>query len=342
MEPSHGVAITGIGLEIPGVGAIEELVHSENVKCCPDLFAPEKTLGKKGLRYKDRATKLALCAVWNALVDSGLPTDAGMMICGEEFGVVVSSNLGNLETVCKSIDVIRTEGTSGLSSMDLPNASSNVIAASIAIRFQMQALNLMLCNGTTSGVDAVYLGANSIRTRRADKVVVVGVETPSACGRKLVCESSLKPDSTEQELRLFDGAAAIILESDQSVRGRGAKVHGMVNEFLYTNGNYNRPSFVEAISTEHGWDPDIWFVPCSMDATIPPGEKSSWNDPGCGCTMILNIGGELGDPYGALGILQTISACYWLGKYEMGNALVSNGKIPGDGLSTLRVSRPAK
>jgi monoamine oxidase len=38
--------------------------------------------------------------------------------------------------------------------MDLPNASSNVVASSVAIRFGLRGPNLMLCNGATSGLDA--------------------------------------------------------------------------------------------------------------------------------------------------------------------------------------------
>ena len=89
------VVVTGVGLAVPGVGSALELIEPNT----PEPTGPEQpdiegTLGKRGLRYKDRATQLALCATALALRDAGLPTPYP-----DDFGVVASSTLGNLETV---------------------------------------------------------------------------------------------------------------------------------------------------------------------------------------------------------------------------------------------------
>ncbi|MCI4066466.1 hypothetical protein MRQ36_29485 [Micromonospora sp. R77] len=106
-------------------------------------------LGRKGLLYKEPATRLALCAVHRAL---GLPDGArpGTAL-DPDTAVVASSNLGNIGTV---VDVARTvarEGGRGVSLMAAPNASSNVVAGTVALWFRFGGPNLMLCNGETSG-----------------------------------------------------------------------------------------------------------------------------------------------------------------------------------------------
>lgn len=60
--------------------------------------------------------------------------------------------------------------------MAAPNASSNVIASSIAMWFRLAGPNLMVCSGETAGLDALALGALLLRARRADRVLVVGAE----------------------------------------------------------------------------------------------------------------------------------------------------------------------
>src|SRR5262245_27161412 len=88
------VIITGLGLEIPGIQDTANLLDALKAPVEASEFIPADKLGRQGLRYKDRATKLALCAAQTALTNAGLPTSAATQITPETFGVVVSSNLG--------------------------------------------------------------------------------------------------------------------------------------------------------------------------------------------------------------------------------------------------------
>ena len=85
------IAITGSGLEIPGWGDRPVLEVLEGPVTYGE-FEPKNVLGKKGLRYKDRATLMALCAVHKALANRGLlEVEKDQR---ESIGVIVSSNLG--------------------------------------------------------------------------------------------------------------------------------------------------------------------------------------------------------------------------------------------------------
>lgn len=133
-----------------------------------------EVLGRKGLLFKEPATRLALCAVHRAL---GLPpgrpapteVDPGT-------AVVVAGNLGNVATVAKLARTVRAEGGRAVSPLAAPNASSNVVASTVALWFGFGGPNLMVCSGATAGLDAVRVGARLLRAGRAERVLVVGAE----------------------------------------------------------------------------------------------------------------------------------------------------------------------
>src|SRR5262245_17930065 len=124
MNSRRSVVVTGLGLEFPGLPATEALLGMRDTPLQPVAFNPADKLGRKGLRYKDRATQLAMCAAQAALEDAGLSVSAKEQCSPETFGVVVSSNLGNLDTVCRVVDTIHAGSVKDTSPLDLPNASS--------------------------------------------------------------------------------------------------------------------------------------------------------------------------------------------------------------------------
>ncbi|GIL31892.1 beta-ketoacyl synthase N-terminal-like domain-containing protein [Actinocatenispora comari] len=215
-----GMAITGVGLAVPGVDDPADLRTGGWQPTAPAVD-PAARLGRRGLRYKDRATQLALCAARDALADALVLTEDGPTVDPESVAVVVSSNLGNLDTVCRVADTIGAEGVSGTSPMDLPNASSNVIASSVAIRFGLRGPNLTVCNGAPSGLDAVRWATRLIAAGRAELAVVVGVETDNEVVRRL-----LGPGPH------FDGAAAVVVEAAGPAAARGIAARAELGRYV--------------------------------------------------------------------------------------------------------------
>jgi 3-oxoacyl-[acyl-carrier-protein] synthase II len=131
-------------------------------------------LGRKGLLAKEPATRLALCAVHRALgLAPGARPDTTL---DTETAVVASSNLGNMATVAEVAQTVRAQGGRAVSPMSAPNASSNVLAGSVALWFRFGGPNLMLCSGADSGFAAIRLGLLLLRSGRTRRVVVVGAE----------------------------------------------------------------------------------------------------------------------------------------------------------------------
>jgi 3-oxoacyl-[acyl-carrier-protein] synthase II len=172
---SARAGITGFAVHAPGMSTEDELARGLLAEAaCPPEQA-HTLLGRKGLLGKDSATRLALCAVHRALgLPPGKPT--APVPGAASTAVVVSSNLGNASTVCDAAVKVSAGERRDISPLEIPNASSNVIASSIAIRFGCTGPNLTVCGGRTSGIDALGLAVRLLAAGRADRAVVVGVE----------------------------------------------------------------------------------------------------------------------------------------------------------------------
>lgn len=197
-------SITAWSLHLPGVDL--EPVLAERGVAVPDgqlAVPPERAaevLGRRGMLYKEPATRLALCAVHRALrvplgKRPGFEPDPST-------AVVVASNLGNVEAVARVTSTVRDEGGSAVSVLDAPNASSNIVASTIALWFGFGAANLMICSGDGAGFDGLELAVLLLRARRAERVVLVGVEPEDPVAAGLYAGSG----------RLRAGAACLVLE----------------------------------------------------------------------------------------------------------------------------------
>jgi 3-oxoacyl-[acyl-carrier-protein] synthase II len=283
---SAAVVATGAGALLTGDGGLAELATGRTGS--GDPADPAVHLPGRGLRYKDRATRLGLAAARVALADAGLlGADDGLTVPPADVAVAVSSNLGNADTVCRVVETIAADGTRGTSPMDLPNASSNVIASSIAIRFGLTGPNLMLCNGETSGLDALYWARSLLSAGRCRYVVAVGVEPDNPVVRRLTGRS-----------RILDGAAAVVLELAGTARDRGARPRlGL--------GAYRRAADLEACITGLAGTsapPARWYTPdgeAAVPAEVLPGVPR------------VDLAATWGAASGALGVLHCAAAIGW-------------------------------
>jgi 3-oxoacyl-[acyl-carrier-protein] synthase II len=306
--------ITGRGFAMAGVNSPPNLMVA-STRALP-AADPARRLGKKGLRYKDRATQLAYSAAADVLRESGLLDENGLTVASETIGVIASSNLGNADTVCRVVDTLREETVTGTSPMDLPNASSNVIATSVAIRFGLRGPNLMVCNGDNSGVDAVFLATTMIAAGRVERVLVLGVEPDSEPARKLLGAG-----------RVLDGAVALLVESDAAATERGARPLGTVA------GHARAADLAACLAKLGELDPNppaLWQVPAGGRAVVGPELLEG--------VPRFDLTHTWGASSGALGVLQCAAAVEWFGGGGTGPVYVTSGTGATEGVAGLVLS----
>ncbi|MBL3669479.1 3-oxoacyl-ACP synthase [Streptomyces sp. M2CJ-2] len=310
------VFVSGAGVVLPGAGSVQALVGGPEADAPP--VSPADLVGRKGLRYKNRATQLGYCLAAAALRDAGLLDDDGLTVPGESVGVVVSSNFSNLDTVARALDTIREETAAAASPMDLPNASSNVIASSIAIRFGLNGPNLLVCNGATSGLDAVHWALTMIRASRVDRVLVVGVEPDNDVVRRLLDGG-----------HAVDGGAAVVLENGFAARERGATARAVMGRYVRTA---RTADVLDRLGGPGRPEPARWQLPDSAGPApaeeLLPGVERVSLPPHCG------------NASGALGVLQCAAAVGWFDGGGTGPVYATAGSGDDDASAGLVLLAP--
>ncbi|WP_328792914.1 MULTISPECIES: beta-ketoacyl synthase N-terminal-like domain-containing protein [unclassified Streptomyces] len=294
------VVVTGIGLALPGVATYGDLLGPLPGE---GGFDPATGLSGRELRHKDRASRLALRAAEFALHNAGL-TDADATLTGvaNATAVVVSTNLGNADSICEATDTIAREGVRGLSPLGLPQTSSNVIAGWVAIRYGLRGPNLTVCNGTTSGLDALAWARNLIVAGRAEVAVVVGVEPANEVATRILGEQST------------DAAVAIVLESADVAASRGARPRATI-------AGYARARDLAAALTSAGATEEksvgLWLIDEAGAAACQL----------LAATHRIDLEAQLGSLSGALGVLQCATAAAHLESDDSttGNVLATAG-----------------
>ncbi len=199
----------------PDVYVVGRAIHVPG--CPPSMFrgdlsdqpacAPEDAhavLGRKGLRNRDRASRLALCAVTQAVTEAeerrGMPVSSSA-------AVVVGCSFGNVDTVVGVAEDIMESGDRHLSPLAAANLSSNNVSAAVSIWFRVTGPSLTLCSGDRPSDDALAAAVRILRSGRCRDVIVVGVEVASGPS----CEAYLDDDMNR---RLQTQASAVILSRD--------------------------------------------------------------------------------------------------------------------------------
>ncbi|MEU7768855.1 beta-ketoacyl synthase N-terminal-like domain-containing protein [Nocardia sp. NPDC049190] len=305
--------VTGVGLAVTGLATGAGL---NSLDSNDGGFDSSVDLGGPQMRHKDRASRLALRSVERAFADVDRSTGTANSVDHATTATVVSSNYGNLDTVCEFTDRIAEVSTAGLSPLGLPHVSSNAIAGWIAIRHGLRGPNITLCNGRTSGIDALYWADNLIGAGRADVVVVVGVEPDTRQVRRLL---SAGPDA-----QVLDGAAAVILESEAHAANRQARARAV----LGSRSRATDIGHVVAAFRDETPVPGLWLTPSALPPDISP------------LISVLDLTQRLGECSGALGVLQCVAAIAHLDSGDPGPIYATCGGGPRGDLATLQFLRP--
>lgn len=306
------IVVTGIGIAVPGLQEPADLLEPP---AAGGGFDPATGLRGREMRNKDRASRLALRAVAPALRDAHLLGTDGYTGPEERTAVVVSTNFGNMDSVCSFADIIAEHTVTGLSPLGLPHTSSNAIAGWIAIEYRMRGPNLTVCNGPTSGIDALQWAGNLLAARRAETVVVVGVEPGTEPAARLLADGPGGPD----QRRVLDGAAAVVLEPLAHANARGGPVRAVLTGCVRAA---DLPTAVEQVRGTDGTAAEVWLG-------AAPGGSGAAASPAAGA-VVLDLTRRLGQCSGALGVLQCAAGAVHLSRGGPGPVLATAGGAPGD------------
>lgn len=199
-------------------------------------FDPVGRFGVKEARRMDRYTQLALAAAEEAVKQAQLTVTAET---AQRIGVVIGSGIGGIGTIYDTDRQIREMGPRRISPFAVPMMLADTAPGQIAIQFGFQGPNFAVSSACASGANAIGEAASIIRRGAADVVIAGGsdaglVRTAVAAFANMGALSTSWNEEPQRASRPFDakrdgfvaaeGAAILVLESEESAQKRGTPI----------------------------------------------------------------------------------------------------------------------
>ena len=293
-------------------------------------FTPRAYLGAKNLRPLDRTGQLTAVAVELALADSGWTIEERDR---HEVGLVLGTTFCSARTIGEFDRRAMRDGPEYASPLDFSNTVINAAAGQVAIWHHLRGVNATIATGAASGLHAIGYAAQMIQAGRATTLLAGGAE--EVCFESflgflragLLCaagETAVpRPfDAARDGCLLGEGAAFLVLESEETAAARGARVIGRVDG--YGSGYDSR----EATARSEGPYALATAIARALGPAGPAGVGAVMSSASGHVTLdareaagirealgtrassvpVSTIKGHLGETQGAGGALQTIAA----------------------------------
>ena len=205
----------------------------------PLAVEPSDVIERVKLRRLDRSEAIALIAANQAWADAGL---AGAGLDPERLAVSVGSGIGGAMTLLNQDDILEQSGPRRVSPYTVPMLMPNGPAAYVGLELGAKAGVHSMASACATGAEALSLGMDIIRAGRAD-VVIAGcteavIHPLPIAGFAAMRAMSTRNDEPEKASRPYDtgrdgfvlgeGAAVIVLESEEHAKARGAQIYAVL------------------------------------------------------------------------------------------------------------------
>jgi 3-oxoacyl-[acyl-carrier-protein] synthase II len=227
---SERVVVTGAGVITPlgdTPAAFAEALAAGKTALAPsaegipvaaiDAFDHAKYAMVRNMRMYNRATQLGICAVKLALGDAKAES-----VAPEDLGLLMASTWGHMDVLLeydRSLVAVGMQRTNGAL---MPLAIPSAPGAMAALGFTAKAFSMTLSDGATSSLDAIGLGAQWLRDRRAKACIVASAISMSPEMIAAAARAGATPQGMGQ------AGVALVLERESDALARGAKILGAV------------------------------------------------------------------------------------------------------------------
>jgi 3-oxoacyl-[acyl-carrier-protein] synthase II len=198
---------------------------------------PSEVLARHQIKRLDPSAQYALIASRAAWEDAGKPE-----IDPERLGVVMGSGIGGVWTLLDQWDVLREKGPRRVYPLAVPMLMPNGPSAAVSLDLGARAGAHTPVSACASGAEGMAYAAEMIRSGRADVVVAGGTEAAihalPIAGFAAMQALSTRNDEPTKASRPYDtgrdgfvlgeGAAVIVLESEEHAKARGAQIYAVL------------------------------------------------------------------------------------------------------------------
>ena len=266
MNGNHRVMVTGIGIISPlGLDVESTWDGIVNGRSGVDLitafdtegfdthfaaevkgFDPENYLERKEARRMDRFAQFAAVAAQQACAQAGLERGT---VDPYRVGVIIGSGIGGISTLSQQHEILIERGPKRVSPFLIPMMLGDMASAQVSMVTGSMGANYCLVSSCSSGADALGQAWAMIRRGQEDIVLAGGSEAPlvpvAVAGFNALRALSRFNENPAGASRPFDvnrdgfvmgeGAAVLVLESEESAKKRGATILGEIKGYAATS-----------------------------------------------------------------------------------------------------------
>ena len=209
-------------------------------------------LDKRAARHMARFSQFAVTAAVEAWKDAGYTSEQKPDM--DRVGVMMGVGIGGLEVTGENYKALFDKGPDRLSPLAVPELIPNEAAGNISIALGTKGPAQVVATACASSTDALGFALDMIRAGRADVMVAGGseaviAEVPVGGFMKMRALSTQFNATPEKASRPFnadrdgfvmgEGAAVMILESEEHAKARGAKVYAELAGYGATSDAYH-------------------------------------------------------------------------------------------------------
>ncbi|QAY61335.1 beta-ketoacyl-[acyl-carrier-protein] synthase family protein [Microbacterium protaetiae] len=252
------IVVTGIGASSPlggtapdswsalraGVSGTRTLEHEWVEKYnLPVTFAaegivrPDTVLERPIAKRLDPSSQFALVAAKEAWADAGSPE-----VDADRFGIDFATGIGGVWTLLDAWDALREKGPRRVMPMTVPMLMPNAAAGNLSLHFGARAFARTVASACASSTESIVNAYEHIRDGLADIVIAGGTESAihpitiasfasmQALSRRNDDPAhASRPGSVDRDgFVMGEGAAALVLESEEHAKARGAKIYAVI------------------------------------------------------------------------------------------------------------------
>ncbi len=264
---NHRVVVTGMGAITPlahnvpdtwsailagksGFGPftlIDKEEHTSGGLCEVKEFEPNDYMDRRDARRRDRYQQFATVAAAEAFRQSGLEvTDDNR----QRIGIYLGTGVGGIQTLVEQENLRLDKGQRRMSPFGITMIMPNGAAGMLAIDYGIHGPSTTITTACAAGCDAIGHAFRAVRRGELDAVLAGGAESiishVAVGGFEQAKATSAREECTPRPfdrhrdgLVVGEGAAALILETLEHARARGATILGEVVGYGQTTDAYH-------------------------------------------------------------------------------------------------------
>jgi 3-oxoacyl-[acyl-carrier-protein] synthase II len=251
------VVVTGIGAVTPigntatdtwkaalegqsGVGPITHFDASEyDTRIAAEVkdFDPEPYLSHKEARRMDALMHFTVSAAGQAIDDAQLESHSGLD--RSRVGVLIGAGIGGMRTMIEGHKKLLAKGPKSISPFFIPAIIANMPGGIVALKYEYTGPNFAVTSACATGNHAIGEAAEMIRRGIVDVMVCGSGEAPilelgigGFCAMRAMSTNNDDPigacrpfDKMRDGFVMGEGAGALVIESLEHARRRGAQIY---------------------------------------------------------------------------------------------------------------------